>query len=109
MFVDFWNYTLSMRAVDEAHQSDWRKLGPVLADEAANEVLGSRDGEYQGMNFFGSYNPATEKNLHRWATTVVDTFPGVQVSMVPRQKKRSPPRALHAMRKSHTVWSAVPI
>lgn len=30
--------------------------------------------------------------VHRWATEVVDKFPGVSVSMVPRQKKRSPPR-----------------
>ena len=91
VFVDFWNYTLSMRHVEANHQTDWSKLGPVLTEEAAKQVFGSPGGEYQGLNFFGSYNPAREQNLHRWATTVVDTFPGVQVSMVPRQKKRSPP------------------
>ena len=50
-------------------------------------------GEYQGLNFYGSHDPDREadRRLHRWATTVVDTFPGVSVSIVPRQKKRSPP------------------
>lgn len=50
-------------------------------------------GEYQGLNFYGSHDPAREadRRLHRWATTVVDTFPGVSVSIVPRQRKRSPP------------------
>ncbi len=49
--------------------------------------------QYQGLNFYGSFNPDREgdRNLHRWATTVVNSFPGVSVSMVPRQKRRSPP------------------
>ena len=51
-------------------------------------------GEYQGLNFYGSYDPASDKDrkLRRWATMKVSTFSGVRVSMLPRQRKRSPPR-----------------
>ena len=49
--------------------------------------------DYQGLNFYGSYDPASEgdSRLRHWATTVVDTFPGVNVSIVERQRKRRPP------------------
>ena len=93
MFVDFWNYTLTMRDnVDSTFATDWAKLGPELARAAIAEVDATATGEYQGLNFYGSYDRVTEKKLHQWATTVVGTFPGVTVSMVPRQKKRSAPK-----------------
>ena len=93
VFVDFWNYTLSMRDADRAFRTDWSRLGPVLSHAAAAVVDAAATGEYQGLNFYGSYNPTSDadRGLHRWATTVVDTFPGVSVSIVPRQRKRSPP------------------
>lgn len=93
IFVDFWNYTLSMRGVDADYRTDWSKLGPVLSQAATSIVDANAIGEYRGLNFYGSYDPASEKERkhHRWATTVVDRFPGVKVSIVQRQKKRSPP------------------
>ena len=94
VFVDFWNYTLSMRDVDRGFLTDWAVLGPVLSRRAVAVVDASATPEYQGLNFYGSYDPANERDsrLRRWATTVVDRFPGVSVSIVPRQKKRSPPK-----------------
>ena len=94
VFVDFWNYTLSLRDADAAFRTDWSQLGPVLSRAAVAVVdAAAAAGEYQGLNFYGSYDPVSEadRRLHRWATRVVDTFPGVSVSIVPRQKKRSPP------------------
>lgn len=35
VFVDFWNYTLSMREVDPAFRTDWSKLGPALSRATA--------------------------------------------------------------------------
>lgn len=94
VFVDFWNYTLSMRDVDADFRTDWARLGPVLASKAVDRIDNQIPCEYQGLNFYGSYDPASQadRNLHRWATTRVDTFPGVTVSIVPRQRKRSPPK-----------------
>ena len=80
VFVDFWNYTLSMRDnVDPTFKTDWAKLGPELAREAVAKVDATATGEYQGLNFYGSYDRTTEKGLHRWATTVVDTTRGLKV------------------------------
>ncbi len=77
-----------------------QRLGPVLSHAAAAVVDAAATGEYQGLNFYGSYDPTSDadRKLHRWATTMVDTFPGVSVSVVPRQRKRSPPScpACHA-------------
>ncbi len=83
-----------MRETEEEFRTDWAKLGPSLSRAATKIINSSASCEYQGLNFYGSYDPAKEgdKKLHRWATTVVDTFPGVDVSIVPRQKRRSPPR-----------------
>ena len=71
-----------------------------MSHAAAAVVDAAVTGEYQGLNFYGSYDQTSDadRKLHRWATTVVDTFPGVSVSIVPRQKKRSLPScpACHA-------------
>ena len=94
VFVDFWNFTLTMRDVDEKFRTDWRMLGPVLSSAAVAYIDKDATDAYQGLNFYGSHDPANPQGgkLLRWATTVVDTFPGVSVSMVPRQKKRRPPK-----------------
>ena len=78
VFVGFWNYTLHMRNVDDPLRTDWVRLGPVLSRAAAQVVDPTGTSECQGLNFYGSYNPASEsdRRLHRWATGVVDTFPG---------------------------------
>ena len=94
VFVDFWNYTLSMRDFDRDFRTDWSSLGRVLANAAGQRVAAHSPVQYQGLNFYGSYDPNSDRDrsLHRWATTVVDRFPGVSVSIVPRQRKRSPPQ-----------------
>lgn len=98
VFVDFWNYTLSLRDIDADFRTDWSRLGPVLSRAATQLVAAGGTGEYQGLNFYGSYDPNRDKDrkLFRWATTKVSSFPGVSVSIVPRQQKRSPPSCPHA-------------
>ena len=68
-------------------------MGPALARTAAERSAPELPAQYQGLNFYGSYNPGSpsDRSLHRWATTVVDRFQGVSVSIVPRQRRRSPP------------------
>ena len=92
VFVDFRNYTLSMRDADEVFRTDWEKLGPVLVHAATVVVDAAAVRVYQGLNFHGSNDPASDadRRLRQWAKTKVDTFPGVSVSIVPRQRKRSP-------------------
>ena len=97
VFVDFWNYTLLMRGIEAEFRTDWSQLGPVLAVAAVGKVDDGAGADYQGLNFYGSYDPGSvkDRNMHRWATGVVARFPGVRVSIVPRPKKRSPPKCPH--------------
>lgn len=83
-----------MRNAHTEFSTDWAKLGPNLSRAAAAVVDTTTTGQYQGLNFYGSHDPASDadRRLHSWATTVVDRFPGVNVSIVPRQRKRSPPK-----------------
>ena len=91
VFVDFWNYTLLMRGVDPGFQTDWSRLGPVLARAAATVVDEAARGEYQGLNFYGSWNPSRprDRNLHRWAHDGCGHVPGCQ-----RLDRPSPERTL---------------
>ena len=77
VFIDFWNFSLSMRDVEEAFRADWSRLGPELAQAASEIADATATGVYQGLNFYGSYDPASDRDrrLNHWATTVVDTFP----------------------------------
>ena len=94
VFVDFWNFTLLMSSEEQGFSTDWRKLGPVLTRMAAEVINPEAVGEYQGLNFYGSYDPASEhgKKRHRWAVNIISKFPGVTVSIVPRKRKLSPPK-----------------
>ena len=65
VFVDFWNYSLSMRDVDKDFCTDWAKLGSVLSSAAAKVVNPTAAGEYQGLNFYGSYDPASDGDRSR--------------------------------------------
>lgn len=94
VFVDFWNFQLSMNSLESGFLIDWRKLGEVVAQEAllvadARSVL-----RYEGMNVYGSYDPLSEKdrNLLQWSTNMLSKFTGVQSVMLERRRKRSHPR-----------------
>jgi hypothetical protein len=55
VFVDFWNFQLSLNQ-DGAHfRPDWQMLGSLLAREALQKVDEAAHLAYQGMNVYGSY------------------------------------------------------
>ena len=84
VFVDFWNFQSSLRREESRFNIDWRGLGRTLTAEAAAVVDPTAPVAYQGMNVYGSYDPG---NPNRFMHNTVATFPGVQVSEVPRQCK----------------------
>lgn len=92
VFVDFWNYVLSMKQVDESYKTDWRAFPKVMTREAGNLVDATAMSIYAGMNVYGSYNPKSETALKNWATNTLDTFPGVNAQFKERTKKKSPPK-----------------
>ena len=89
VFVDFWNFQSSLRREESRFNVDWRGLGRTLTTEAAAVVDPTAPVTYQGMNVYGSYDPG---NPNRFLHNTVATFPGVQVSEVPRQRKREGPQ-----------------
>ena len=38
IFVDFWNFSLSLRRENNAFMVDWRPVGPLFTNEAAKLV-----------------------------------------------------------------------
>ena len=52
IFVDFWNYELSMRDVEGTFRTDWRRLPLVLVEKAMAEVEPGAPHEYRGMNVY---------------------------------------------------------
>ena len=94
LFLDFWNFQLSINIVESHFSVDWRRFGPLLAKEALNIVDPSALLSYEGMNVYGSHDPDSTKDrrFRNWTSGTLDKFPGVQVVMLPRQRKRSGPR-----------------
>ncbi len=93
VFVDFWNFQLSINSLDSEFKIDWQKLGPVVAQESLRIVDPTAAILYQGMNVYGSYDGSSEKDkrLLQWASNTLNRFPGVQVTMIQRQRKRRGP------------------
>ena len=93
VFVDFWNFQLSINNLDPNFRIDWMQLGSVLARESLRIIAPTANLDYQGMNVYGSYDPRgfRDRRLTNWARNTLDKFAGVQVTMLPRQRKVSPP------------------
>ena len=93
VFVDFWNFQLAINELESGFRVDWRELGPVVADESLRIVDADATISYQGLNVYGSYDPSSksDESLRRWASNTLNRFPGVQVIMIPRQRKRRGP------------------
>jgi uncharacterized LabA/DUF88 family protein len=94
VFVDFWNFHLTLKKVDPDFSADFKALGPILVDAASQLVDGGVHAEYAGMGIYMSTNEKSEAEagLRKWATQVVDRFPGVNVTMIPRVKEVSGPK-----------------
>ena len=59
VFVDYQNFTLSLRRTEPGFMIDMRPLGVCLAQEALREVDPNASALYQGMNVYSSYDPDT--------------------------------------------------
>ena len=88
IFVDFWNFSLSIRDEDPDFLIAWEKLGPRLATETGK--LMGESASYEGMHVYGSYDPAkpADSKLKNWFMNRLDKMPGVAVVIRERQRKR---------------------
>ena len=93
VFVDFWNFQLSVKSLDSQFNVDWQKLGQAVAKEAVKMVDPSAPVTYQGMNVYGSFDPDREqdKRFVQWALYRVSTFAGLDFTLIPRQRTKKRP------------------
>lgn len=94
VFVDFWNFSLSLRNEDDSFRVDWRPIGPVLAAEAGALVDLTAHALFEGLHVYSSIDPkkAQDLKLKNWLTNSLDKMAGTHVVVLERQKKRSFPK-----------------
>lgn len=94
VFVDFWNFQLELKRQDPTLNSDWSKIGPLFAAEAAKLADPAALLSFEGMHVYGSYDAAKPQDakLRNWFSNVVDRMPGVHVTLLARQPKQGYPK-----------------
>lgn len=96
IFIDFWNYELTMRELEPGFLTDWFSLPPAIIEEVSN-LLGASV-QYERCFIFGSYDPNSsgDTRLRNWAGNVLSKVPGVSVTFSARQKRLKGPRCTGA-------------
>ncbi|WP_413989357.1 NYN domain-containing protein [Labrys okinawensis] len=94
IFVDWWNFSLSLKRKDSNFNTDWRPIGPLLASEAGKMVDPSAPAIFEGMHVYGSFDPnkPNDVRLRNWFTNKLDKMPGTHVVLLARQKKKGYPK-----------------
>jgi len=97
VFIDFWNFTLSVRQADSKFLIDWGAVGPLLSTEAGLLVDKSSVAMFEGMHVYGSFDPAkaNDAKLRNWFRNTLDKMPGVKVTLLERQQKKGYPKCPH--------------
>src|SRR4051794_10028959 len=92
IFVDFWNFQLSLRREVPTFKVDWKPIAGLLVAEAGKKL--GAPVSYEAMHVYGSYDPAKPNDLkfRNWFTTWLDKQAGVHTVLVERQKKRNHPQ-----------------
>ena len=94
VFVDFWNFNLSLRRAEDRFSADFKRLGPALVEAAMGLLDFKGEGEFAGMSVYISTNDhsTAEAGLRKWASGTLDRFPGVSVSLVSRVREAEGPK-----------------
>jgi uncharacterized LabA/DUF88 family protein len=91
VFIDFWNFQISLNnVVETGYRPDWKKIPPWLISEAASLI--GQPLTYDGTQVYISHDPTNDKDakLRDFAINVLDRFPGVQVRLLERRPKNPP-------------------
>lgn len=97
VFVDFWNFSLSIRGHDNAFMVNWLPIGPLLTVEAGKLVDSTVPAKFEALHVYGSYDPAKPQDakFRNWFTNILDKMPGTHTVLLERQKKRGYPKCPH--------------
>jgi len=93
VFVDYWNFQLTLNAVagEDQFRVDWKGLGPWLARRVC-ESVGLGPHSFEGVLIYASFNPRTDegRKVRSWATSWLDRQAGVSVKCLERRPKACP-------------------
>jgi hypothetical protein len=78
VFVDFWNFSLSLRNADNSFRVDWNPIGQLLTIEAGKLVDATAHAVYEGMHVYGSIDPnkSQDVKLKHFLTNTLDKDAG---------------------------------
>jgi uncharacterized LabA/DUF88 family protein len=95
IFIDFWNFSLTIKGNDSTFKTDWAKI-PALLTQGAQNLLGTPC-VYEAMHVYGSYDKTKSEDakFKNWFSNSLDKMPGVHTVMLERQRKRSFPKCPH--------------
>jgi uncharacterized LabA/DUF88 family protein len=91
IFIDFWNFSLSLRRADESFMIDWTKVADALTAAAGKLLDKSIPLTFEAMHIYGSFDPAksNDAKFKDWFTTWLDRQRGTHTVLLERQKKRN--------------------
>src|ERR1700753_1667353 len=94
IFVDFWNFSLSLRSADDSFRVNWDPIAQLFTAEAGKLVDPSTPVSFEALHVYGSYDPAKPQDVkfRNWMANVLDKKPGTHVVLLERQKKRGYPK-----------------
>ena len=109
VFVDFWNFTLSIRREGAPGQFniDWRVLGPVLSKHAGQIIDPASVAQYEGMHVYASFDPnkPNDVKFRNWVNNTLDKMAGVNVVLLERQRKKGYPSCPQCQAEAKTCAS----
>ncbi len=89
IFVDFWNFQLSVLDITSNRYSvDWKKLPNFLVNEV-KMLINQESVKYLKTKVYISYNSHSDKDkpLAKWAKDTLSRFPGIEIDLKERKPK----------------------
>lgn len=91
IFVDFWNFQLSLvNHTNQEYRLDWKKLSPLLVKISSELLMAPLTFEETRVYMSYDSHKKMDMGLKNWATNVLDRFPGVSVTLRERKPKKPP-------------------
>jgi uncharacterized LabA/DUF88 family protein len=99
IFIDFWNFQLSLNTLEKAagrtsFSLDWKGVATACCDQVNALVQPASGVAYEGLHVYSSYTDGKGPDMkHKnWVETWLDRQPGVVATCVKRSQKKSPPK-----------------
>jgi uncharacterized LabA/DUF88 family protein len=99
IFIDFWNFQLSLNTLEKAagrasFSLDWKGVATACCDQVNALIQPASGVAYEGLHVYSSYTDGKGPDMkHKnWVETWLDRQPGVVATCVKRSQKKSPPK-----------------